>query len=183
LSVSGLYLSIVISFIFFGVFGEPDSLIVKRIEPSVAKVWLNKSLKDVVTGEMFAIDDFKGKVVLVSNFAIIHSASKKQQDQMKELFDSGDASFVPVSFNLSMRNDNDTDIVEYAKEYGFNWNITTPDLDIFITFIEQFGSASVNTSMAPVILVCEDQSAMLLKPGVRLVSYLKKAIEQNCGIN
>ena len=140
--------------------------------------WRDIQLTDVTTGEAFKISDFKGKPILLESFAVWCPTCLQQQRQIKRLSEEGD-----TSIHISLDTDpNEDEIIvrEHAQKNGFEWRFAVSPVDLTKSLIDEFGVGVVNAPRAPVVLICEDQSARLLKGGVKSPSELKAEIAKGC---
>lgn len=155
---------------------ETQATVSKKIEsPSD---WKDIELVDISTGKTFKISDFKGKPVLLESFAVWCPTCKRQQDEIKKLHEE-DASIVSVSLDTDP-NEDEKKVVEHAKKYGYDWHFVVSPVSLTRELIDEFGTQVVNAPSAPVILICEDQSARLLKRGVKSVDTLRQEIQKGC---
>lgn len=141
--------------------------------------WKNAPLKDVATGKSFKISDFKGKPILIESFAVWCPTCKKQQDKIKDLHEDVGDSVVSISLDTDP-NEDESQVQEHIDKYGFDWYFAVSPIEVSQALIEEFTITVVNAPGAPVVLVCGDQSATLLKTGVKSADDLKQAIENNC---
>ena len=138
--------------------------------------WKNVELTDVATGDNFKISDFKGKPVLLESFAVWCPTCRKQQEKIKELHEEVGDSVVSISLDTDP-NEDASQVVDHAKKYGFDWIFVISPVELTQALIDEFSIRVVNAPSAPVILICEDGSARLLKRGVKSADELKFEIE------
>ena len=141
--------------------------------------WLDAELVDVRTGQRFKISDFKGKPILLESFAVWCPICTKQQKEIKKLHDELSDSFVSVSLDTDP-NEDAAKVKEAVEERGFGWYFAVAPADTTRALIDQFGVSVVDAPAAPVVLICEDQSARLLKRGSKSVQDLKAEIAKGC---
>jgi len=157
-----------------------DSTPAQEQLPTVTStVWMNISLVDVRTGELFKISDFKGKPVLLESFAVWCPICTQQQKKIKELHDELGNAFVSISLDTDPHED--TAIVKEAvEEREFAWYFAVSPKELTQALIDQFGVSVVDAPAAPVVLICEDGSARLLKRGIKSAQELKAEITEGC---
>lgn len=142
-------------------------------------VWLEAELVDVRTGQTFKVSDFKGKPVLLESFAVWCPVCTQQQKKIKGLHNELGDAFVSISLDTDP-NEDAAKVKEAVEERGFDWYFAVSPADVTRALIDQFGVSVVDAPAAPIILVCEDQSARLLKRGSKSVQDLKAEIAKGC---
>jgi thiol-disulfide isomerase/thioredoxin len=164
-------------------FGCAEQVSVEEVttEPSEGSAidWKETALKDVITGNTFKISDFKGKSILVESFAVWCPTCKKQQDKVKELHEEVGDTVISISLDTDP-NEEEAQVIAHANENGFDWLFAVSPKELTQSLIDEFGVNVVNAPQAPVILICEDQSARLLERGVKSADKLKSEIEKGC---
>ena len=146
---------------------------VKDVEP--CGDWRGYELTDAVTGEKFHICDFENKTVLLESFAVWCPTCKKQQDKIKELHEEVGDAVISISIDTDP-NEDENKVIEHVNRHGYDWRFTVAPIEFTSALVEEFGISVVNAPGAPVILICEDQSARLLGRGVKSASKLKEDI-------
>lgn len=141
--------------------------------------WMNINLVDVRTGKTFKISDFKGRPVLLESFAVWCPICTQQQKKIKELHEEIGDTFVSISLDTDP-NEDAAKVKEAAEERGFNWYFTVSPVELTQALIDQFGVRVVDAPAAPVILICENGSARLLKRGIKSAQDLKGEISRGC---
>ena len=147
---------------------------IEKKEPAVD--WKNTEFVDARTGDNFKISDFIGKPVLLESFAVWCPTCRKHQEKIKDLHEEIGDSFVSISIDTDP-NEYASQVVDYAKKYGFDWRFAISPVEVTRALIDEFSIRVVNALSAPVILVCEVGSARLLKRGVNSADDLKSEIE------
>jgi len=130
-------------------------------------------------GETFTINDFAGKKVLVESFAVWCPVCTKQQREIQKLHEEVGEAVISISLDTDPNEDIQT-VLEAVQERGFTWRFAVSPPELTKALIDEFGSAVVNAPIAPVILVCEDQSTRLLGRGTKSVEELKAEIQRGC---
>ena len=147
--------------------------------PDEASAWMDIPLTDVTTGEEFRISDFKGKPVLLESFAVWCPTCLRQQKQMEELQARKGEAIVHISLDTDP-NEDVALVKEHMERNGLNWYFVVSPTELTNALIDEFGLAVVSAPSAPVVLVCADQSARLLKSGVKSADTLLAEIEMGC---
>lgn len=141
--------------------------------------WRDVELTDVLTGENFKISDFKGKPILLESFAVWCPTCRKQQEKIKELHEEVGDAVVSVSFDTDP-NEEESQVIGHANKHGFDWRFVVSPPSVTKALIDEFSISVVNAPGAPVVLICEDQSARFLGRGVKSANELKQEIEAGC---
>ncbi len=139
--------------------------------PPVASNWMDIELTDVATGQTFKISDFKGKPILLESFAVWCPTCLSQQRQINELKTSEGDAIIHISLDTDP-NEDEAKVREHMEKYGFDWYFVVAPIELTEALIDEFGLTVVNAPSAPVILISEDQSARLLKNGVKSADAL-----------
>lgn len=141
--------------------------------------WKTSPLVDVRTEESFTISDFAGKPVLVESFAVWCPVCIKQQQEIQKLHQELGDSFVSISLDTDP-NEDAQKVLEAVLDRGFDWRFAISPAELTKSLIDEFGPAIVNAPIAPIILVCEDQSTRFLGRGTKDVEELKAELERGC---
>ncbi|MBI2507635.1 redoxin family protein [Candidatus Woesearchaeota archaeon] len=136
---------------------------------------LNAQLKDINSQKIFTINDFNGKPILLESFAVWCPVCTKQQGKIKELHEEIGDSVVSISLDTDS-NEDEEKVREHLQRNKFDWYYAISPAELTKELIEEFGTSVINAPQAPVILICQDQSAKMLGRGVKSVSELKEAI-------
>ncbi len=141
--------------------------------------WLDIELVDVRTGQTFALSDFKGKPILLESFAVWCPTCLSQQRQINDLKAKEGDAIVHISLDTDP-NEDESRVREHLERHGFDWLFAVAPIELTNALIDDFGLAVVSAPSAPVILICEDQSARLLRRGVKSADDLFGEIEKGC---
>jgi len=144
-----------------------------------SSTWVNLELKDISTGKLFTINDFKGRPVLLESFAVWCQLCSRQQHETKKLRQQAGDSIIYISIGTDPNEDEDT-IKNHIARNGFDWRYAIASKEMIQSLIDEFGVKIVNAPGVPMILICEDQSSRLLGSGVKSASMLKEEIIQGC---
>ena len=170
-----VFLSIIILIFISGCIGQENETKI----PGDTSDWRDYEFTDVSSGNSIKISDFKGKPVLLESFAVWCPTCLQQQKEIKKLkLAEGDAI---IHISLDTDPNEDEEIVNNHKESnGFDWYFVVSPIEFTQSLIKEFGIGFVNAPGAPVVLICEDQSARMLGRGVKSVDELKSEIEKGC---
>lgn len=145
----------------------------------IAGNWINFELKDVATGETFKISDFSDKPVLLESFAVWCPTCTRQQKETKKLHEEIGDSAVSISIDTDPNEDEDR-IRKHMEDNGFNWYYAVSPVEFTRSLIDQFGINIVNAPSAPMILICNGESARQLDSGVKSTDELKEELARGC---
>jgi len=137
--------------------------------------WKNVQLEDANTGEEFTVSELE-RPLLVETFAVWCSTCTNQQKEIKEL--KKDLNVTSVSLNVDSNEDKEQ-IRDHTERYGFDWIYAISPVELTTMLREQYGNSIATPSLAPVILVCENETRRL-QDGVKTASTLQKEIEEGC---
>lgn len=141
--------------------------------------WRTVPLTDVRTGTTFTISEFSGKPVLVESFAVWCPVCAKQQKEIQKLHQELGEAVVSISLDTDP-NEDAQKVLEAVLDRGFTWRFAVSPPELSKALIEEFGPAVVNAPIAPIILICEDQSTRFLGRGTKSVEELKTELQRGC---
>ena len=137
-------------------------------------------LLDVKTGDEYAINDFKGKIVLVESFAVWCPTCTKQQKILKE-FHNTEAGIDVVSISLDTDpNENREIILSHINNNDFDWYYSISPINYTGDLIDEFGTKIVDAPSVPMILICKNQDRFFLKRGIKDIEDLTEEINTRC---
>jgi cytochrome oxidase Cu insertion factor (SCO1/SenC/PrrC family) len=146
--------------------------------PGELPLWMTAKLKDINSGETFSIEDFKGKPVLMESFAVWCPICTQQQKETKKLEEEGTDI---ISVNLDTDPNEDEERVKgHLEKHGFDWRYAISPTAVTQSLTDDFGPKVLQAPLAPMVLICPDQSFELLSFGVKSKDKLKEAVAQNC---
>ena len=149
--------------------------------PTLAPAWMDIELTDVTTGQRFKISDFKGKPILLESFAVWCPTCLRQQKEIKKVKEREGDAIVHISLDTDPNEDEDK-VREHLERNGLDWYFAVSPIELTRALIDDFGLNVVNAPQSPVILIYEDQSAVLLRSGVKtadeLLSEVKKGLKK-----
>lgn len=153
---------------------------VEKMEDTMGSVdWRDVEFRDIKTNQEFKISDFTGKTVLLESFAVWCPTCKRQQDEIKKLHEEIGDSVVSISLDTDP-NEDVAKIQEHLNRYGYDWRFVVSPPELTRALIGEFGVSVVNAPGAPVVLVCENQSARLLGRGVKSAEKLREELNKGC---
>jgi len=141
--------------------------------------WFGASLKDVRSGEAFALNDYKGKVILVETMAVWCSTCFRQQTEIKALHEALGMreDFVSVSLGIDPNEDEDI-LAGYVQQNSqFDWHYALAGSDIARAIGNTYGDQFLNPPSAPVLVIDRKGVAHPLPFGLKSADELMKAIQ------
>lgn len=139
--------------------------------------WLNIQLKDVLTDRPFKLADFKGKVVVLETMAVWCTTCTRQQIEIRKAHSQWGDDVISVSLDIDPNEDGAL-LRKYAKANGFNWPFAISPPELSQQLEKMFGAAILNPPSTPVVIIDRDQSARLLKFGLKSTRELVAEISR-----
>ncbi len=154
-----------------------DTLIDEEgLQPSSELDWREFLLTDLSSGESFALSNFSGKFVFLESFAVWCPTCLSQQKELSKITND---SFVVISIDTDP-NEDENSVLEHVERYGFDWRFSVSPLELTRALREEFGLTVISAPSAPVILICPNQSSLLLENGVKNSQRLLSLAEEKC---
>jgi cytochrome oxidase Cu insertion factor (SCO1/SenC/PrrC family) len=140
--------------------------------------WFSVSLTDARSGEVFTVNDFSGKVVLVEPFAQWCSNCLKQQGQVLELHTRlGDRDdFITLALDIDPNEDIEM-LKGYLERNGFHWVYTIAPPEVSREIASLYGDQFLNPPSTPMLIIDRHGEAHLLPFGIKSASELEEAIK------
>jgi|TARA_Y100000034_G_scaffold135022_1_gene205369 thiol-disulfide isomerase/thioredoxin len=135
--------------------------------------WRSIEFKDIKTQETITINQFD-KPILLESFAVWCPTCTRQQKIIKDLHKETN-SFISISLDTDP-NEDESKVLDHINKNGFDWTYAISPKSLTTSLIKEFGNTVVNAPQAPVVLICPDKSARLLKNGVKSVTELKEEV-------
>ena len=98
---------------------------------------------------------------------------------MLKLIERGEEDIVHISLGTDP-NEDETKVREHIERNDLNWYFAVSPVEPTRALIDEFGLTVVSPGSAPVILICQDQSARLLRNGVKSADDLLVEVEESC---
>ena len=115
--------------------------------------WQTLALRDVRSGETFAVADLAGKLVVIEPMAIWCSNCERQQRAASEALASIDsADVVYISLDVDP-GEAGSDLAAYADERGFDWRFVVAGRDMSRALAQAFGDQVLAPPSTPKIIV------------------------------
>jgi cytochrome oxidase Cu insertion factor (SCO1/SenC/PrrC family) len=143
-----------------------------------APAWYSASLTDASTGQVFKINDFKGKVILVEAMAIWCPTCLKQQEQVKALQTSLGQRDDFVSIGLDIDPNEDlVSLKSYVENNGFDWLYAVSNADVSSELSSLYGDQFLNPPSTPIVIIDRHGEAHPMPFGLKSADELLKFIQ------
>ncbi len=146
---------------------------------SGASAWMDIELTDVATGEKFRISDFKGKPVLLESFAVWCPTCLEQQREIKKVREREGDAIIHISLDTDP-NEDEARVREHIERNDLDWYFAVAPIEMTNALRDDFGLRIISAPSAPVVLICEDQSARFLRSGIKRADELISEVEKGC---
>jgi len=158
---------------------------VETLEPSTTDstemglpAWFSQELKDVNTGMVFKISDFKEKVILVETLAVWCPKCLSQQKEIaklkSQLADRED--FVSIGIDIDP-NENESLLSSHVKKNGFDWVFAIASKTVIDEIGSLYGAQYLNPTATPMLIIDRQGTQHLLPFGIKSAEELQKAIQ------
>jgi hypothetical protein len=140
--------------------------------------WYSASFTDARTAQVFTINDFKGKVVLVETMAVWCTTCLSQQEQIKAYHESLGSRDDFVSLSLDIDPNENADILgSYVDRTGFDWLYTIAPADVSREIAALYGDQFLNPPSTPILVIDRQGVAHPLPFGIKSTDDLMITIQ------
>lgn len=128
--------------------------------------WFDLPLTNARTGEIFTVNDFKGKVILIESMAIWCPNCIVQAHEVRKLHDLlvNENDLVSISLDVDI-NETTAELKSYVEDYGFDWYFAVAYLDVARALGNLYGANYLNPPAAPMLLIDRNGIAHKLEFG------------------
>ena len=156
----------------------PEAMTNESTDMIGTSAWFSASLTDARTGQVFSINDFSGKVVLVETMAIWCTNCLQQQGQVKALHTQLGARDDFVSIGLDVDpNENAAALKTYVENKGFDWLYAVSPKDVSREIASLYGDQFLNPTSTPIVVIDRHGEAHPLPFGIKSADNLMQAIQ------
>jgi hypothetical protein len=135
-------------------------------------------LVDVTSGLQFAIQDLKGKVLLVENLAMWCSKCFQQQNEVKALHELLGVRDDFVSLGLDIDpNENADDLKEFVAQNGFAWQYAVSPAEVSREIGQLYGEQFLNPTATPMFIIDRHGQVHPLPFGIKRAADLQAALQ------
>lgn len=135
--------------------------------------WFMLELKDVNSGETFAIHDFSGKVVLIETLATWCSNCLQQQQEVAVVHDHflGNPDLITIGLDIDP-NEDESILSTYTGKHGFDWKYAVASEAIALEISTNYGNQFLNPPSTPILLIDREGNAYPLRFGIKSADEL-----------
>jgi cytochrome oxidase Cu insertion factor (SCO1/SenC/PrrC family) len=144
--------------------------------------WLTVPVTDALTGKTFAVNDLKGKVVLVEGMATWCPtcwAQGRELKTLKQQLNAGD-NLVIVSLTLDSKEDARV-LKEYAATGGFDWFFVRSSTDMYRDIGNRYGATYLDPTLGPLFIVDKNGRIQNFRKGKMSAAELEAIIRPLLG--
>jgi len=147
-------------------------------EMGAVPAWFGAVLNNVRTGEDFTIKDFKEKVVLVETLAMWCPSCKRQQAQVKAIYEAlgMDSDLIVIGLDIDP-NENAEDLKAYSESNGFDWIYAIAPAEVAREIGMLYGDQFLNPPSTPLLIIDRQGMAHPLPFGIKSADDLMKYID------
>lgn len=148
-------------------------------EPAVdTPDWFGYELVDVQTGEIFTMNDYAGKVVLLETMAMWCPNCLVQANEVRDLHELlGDPDdLISVSLDVDV-NEDAASLKEYSEEYGFEWHFAVAPLEVARALGNLYTAQYLNPPISPMLVIDRHGQVHHLPYGYKDAETLLELVE------
>jgi thiol-disulfide isomerase/thioredoxin len=158
--------------------GDPDGMPAEEEAMMAAPAWFSVPLTEVTSGETFAIQELKGKVVLVETMAQWCTNCLAQQKQVLALHEALGERDDFVSLGLDIDPNEDAEMLKaYIERNGFFWKYAVSPAEVSRDISQLYGNQFLNPPSTPMLIIDRQGEAHPLPFGIKSASDLQAALE------
>jgi cytochrome oxidase Cu insertion factor (SCO1/SenC/PrrC family) len=140
--------------------------------------WFDMELTDAQTGQVFTINDYAGKVILLETMAMWCPNCVVQANEVRNLHKLlGDPEdFISISLDVDY-NEDQASLKEYASGYGFDWHFAVAPLLVARALGNLYTAQYLNPPLSPMMIIDRDGQVHHLEYGLKEAETLKQIVE------
>ena len=157
---------------------EPPSIATAVPTTAATPDWFDMELTDAQTGEVFTMNDYAGKVVLVDTMAMWCPNCVIQATQVEKLHEAlgNPEDLITVSLDVDVHEDA-ASLKEYASSYRFDWHFAVAPLGVARALGNLYSAEYLNPPLSPMLIIDRDGNVHQLEYGIKEADVLQKIIE------
>ena len=147
-------------------------------EPAVARPeWFAMELTDAQTGEVFTMNDYAGKVVLVETMAIWCPNCAVQGNEVRNLHRllGDEDELISITLDVDF-NEDAAALKEYASFYGFDWHFAVAPLLLARALGNLYTAQYLNPPLSPMLIIDRQGSVHHLQYGLKKAETLREIV-------
>jgi cytochrome oxidase Cu insertion factor (SCO1/SenC/PrrC family) len=139
--------------------------------------WFDMELTDAQTGEVFTINDYAGKVILLETMAMWCPNCVVQANEVRNLHELlGDPEdFISISLDVDL-NEDQASLKEYAYGYGFDWHFVVAPLLVARALGNLYTAQYLNPPLSPMMVIDRGGNVHHLEYGLKEAETLEKIV-------
>jgi len=165
-----------------------DMMTESRPDPSVGDMtedtmmgppaWYSASLTNVNSGEVFTINDLRGKVILVETMAVWCTNCFRQQTNVKALHEALGKrdDFVSLGVDIDP-NEDEAKLKSFVESNGFEWMYAVSPAEVSREIASLYGGQFLNPPSTPMLIIDRHGEAHPLPFGIKSVEDLTQALQ------
>jgi cytochrome oxidase Cu insertion factor (SCO1/SenC/PrrC family) len=140
--------------------------------------WFDMELTDAQTGDVFTMNDFAGKVVLVESMAIWCPNCAVQANEVRNLHEllGNPEDLISVSLDVDF-NETQASLKEYASGYGFDWRFAVAPIEVARALGNLYSAQYLNPPLSPMLIIDREGNVHELDYGKKDAETLAKLVE------
>lgn len=155
-----------------------DEALVTNTAVPAKPEWFDMELTDAQTGQIFTINDYAGKVILLETMAMWCPNCIVQANEVRNLHELlGDPEdFISISLDVDL-NEDQASLKEYASGYGFDWHFVVAPLLVARALGNLYTAQYLNPPLSPMMVIDRDGNVHHLEYGLKEAEKLQKIVE------
>jgi thiol-disulfide isomerase/thioredoxin len=140
--------------------------------------WFDIELEDAISGEMFSMSKYSGKVVLVETMAIWCPTCVVQAYEMQKMHRTlgKPEDLVLVSLDVDFNEDKEP-LGKYAYSYGFDWHYAVAPIEVARALGNLYSAQYLNPPLSPMLIIDKKGIVLQLPYGKKDAQTLRSMIE------
>jgi len=140
--------------------------------------WFDMAFTDAQTGEIFTINDFAGKVVLLETMAIWCPNCTVQGNEVRKLHEmlGNPEDLISVSLDVDY-NEDQASLKDYVSEFGFDWWFAVAPIEVARALGNLYSAQYLNPPLSPMMIIDRDGNVHHLEYGFKDAESLRKSVE------
>jgi cytochrome oxidase Cu insertion factor (SCO1/SenC/PrrC family) len=139
--------------------------------------WFDMELTDAQTGEVFTVNDYAGKVILLETMAMWCPNCVVQANEVRNLHELlGDPQdLISISLDVDL-NEDQASLKEYAYGYGFDWHFVVAPLLVARALGNLYTAQYLNPPLSPMMVIDRGGNVHHLEYGLKEAEELQKIV-------
>ena len=139
--------------------------------------WFGMELTDAQTGEVFTINDYAGKVILLETMAMWCPNCVVQANEVRNLHEllGNPEDLISISLDVDL-NEDQASLKEYAYGYGFDWHFVVAPLLVARALGNLYTAQYLNPPLSPMMVIDRGGNVHHLEYGLKEAETLEKIV-------